>query len=340
MTRPGSCSSPRAPINGPEELQPSVTVAICTRNRPRHLKRCLQELSHLAYSNFEVLVVENAPLDEQTRQVAALAQVRYEVEPVLGVSRARNRAAALSRTEFIAYLDDDALPEPSWLRELVAPFQDPQVVIVAGRVLPCGDNEQERAVAKYRGTANDGTVGGDEARIFSRQLNSWFVLAAFGAIGLGASMAFRRSAFTYWPGFDERLGHGGLLCAGEEYQACLELVARGKCAAYTPRSIVRHPYMPEGGDDVRRRYLRSHFGVGAYTAYLLAEYPEHAADTLAYVVRRLLGGPSARNDARPPRPDGVSAWSAVLALCSGPMVYLREGRKALPVRKRSPLLPS
>lgn len=327
-------------ISGGESFQPSVTLAVCTRNRPRHLNRCLEQLSQLGYPHFEVLVVENAPLDEKTRQVASSWRVCYEVEPEAGLSRARNRAASLARTELIAYLDDDALPEPSWVRDLAAPFRDPEVMAVAGRVIPCGDTELERAAANVRGTSSRGTVGNDELRIFSRHTESWFILAGFGAVGIGANMAFRRSAFTFWPGFDERLGSGGVLYAAEEYHAFLELIRRGKRVVYTPHAVVRHPYAPGAGEDLRRRYLSSCRGVGAYLAYLLAEYPEHTVETLGYAARRLLGGPSVRNDAKVVRPEGVTAWSTAWALCSGPVVYWREGRKAPAFRERPPLLAS
>src|SRR2546428_12256692 len=72
---------------------PSCTVVICTRARPTHLERCLTAVARLVYAHFEVLVVDNAPSDVRTREVAAQWGVRYISEPVPGLSRARNRGA-------------------------------------------------------------------------------------------------------------------------------------------------------------------------------------------------------------------------------------------------------
>jgi cellulose synthase/poly-beta-1,6-N-acetylglucosamine synthase-like glycosyltransferase len=62
--------------------------------------------------------------------------VRYVVEPLVGLSRARNRGARACDSEIVAFLDDDALPEPEWLSGLLREFEDPLVMAVTGRILP------------------------------------------------------------------------------------------------------------------------------------------------------------------------------------------------------------
>src|SRR5579871_6798901 len=99
-------SSPRRAKSG----RPTCTVVIPTHDRPDALDRCLAEVSKLDYDNFDVLVVDNAPSDDQAREVAARWCARYLLEPVAGLSRARNRGALFSNSEIIAYLDDDAVP--------------------------------------------------------------------------------------------------------------------------------------------------------------------------------------------------------------------------------------
>jgi GT2 family glycosyltransferase len=318
--------------------RPSVTVAICTRDRPRHLDECLRQLAKSDYRPFSIVVVDNAPSDRHSREVALRWGARYEVEETPGLTRARNRAARLSDSEIIAYLDDDALPDPDWLQEITAPFEDRHVMAVAGRVIPWSQAEDHRPASNVRGTSESGTVGGHEPAIFTQRTPSWFAATAFGAVGIGANMAFRRGAFALAPGFDERLGPGGVLYAGEEYQVWTELIRRGYAVVYTPAAVVRHPFAPDAGEDIRARYLKSNFGVGAYTVYLIAEYPDYAIDVLAYVLRRLLGGSSPRGDAKPERPIGVSAWSAAWAVLRGAMTYLQKGASAVPMRDRHPLL--
>ena len=97
------------------EYAPSCAVIICTRDRPEHLDRCLEAVSHLTYPKFDVVVVENVPQDTRPQEVANRWGVRYVVEPVAGLSRARNRGARACDAEILAYLDDDSQPEPEWL---------------------------------------------------------------------------------------------------------------------------------------------------------------------------------------------------------------------------------
>ena len=114
---------------------PTCTVVICTRDRPAILDRCMEGVSSLQYSHFEVLVVDNSSTDWGAREVAARWGARYVVEPIVGASRARNRGALECSSEVVAYLDDDAVPEPGWLSAIAAEFSDPLVMAVAGKVL-------------------------------------------------------------------------------------------------------------------------------------------------------------------------------------------------------------
>ncbi len=56
-----------------QEQLPSLTVAICTKDRPENLARCLESLLKLETPEklpvFEVLVVDNAPDDERTKEL-------------------------------------------------------------------------------------------------------------------------------------------------------------------------------------------------------------------------------------------------------------------------------
>src|SRR5690242_8446913 len=120
----------------PTDRTPRVTVAVCTRDRPGHLAACLDALAKLTYWSFEILVVDNGSVGSTTRKVADSRGVRYVMEPNTGLSRARNRAARESTADIIAYIDDDATPEPGWLDALVGPFHEPEVMAVGGQVYP------------------------------------------------------------------------------------------------------------------------------------------------------------------------------------------------------------
>src|SRR5262245_57315015 len=112
---------------GGQNFQPSCLVVVCTRNRPEKLERCLEAISRLMYATFQVLVVDNAPSDCRTNEIASRWKVRYIQEPIIGLSRARNLGAQNCDAEIIAYIDDDCLPHPDWLSGLVREFTNPSV---------------------------------------------------------------------------------------------------------------------------------------------------------------------------------------------------------------------
>src|SRR6266568_3880429 len=124
-----------------EDLLPSVTVVICTHNRPLLFERCLKTLRQVDYPNFSVVVVDSAPESSETKSVAARYGAEYVLSPLKGLSRARNIGARVTTTGIIAYLDDDMIPHSGWLRSLVEGFSDKHVAAVTGPMLElkCAD---------------------------------------------------------------------------------------------------------------------------------------------------------------------------------------------------------
>src|SRR5262249_12375197 len=103
------------------------TIIICTRDRPRELQRCLRAVARLEAADWRLIVVDNRPAEggEATRALVEAHRGRYVAAPLPGANRSRNIAARLSETPYLAFLDDDAIPEPSWLREIATEFGDP-----------------------------------------------------------------------------------------------------------------------------------------------------------------------------------------------------------------------
>ena len=222
----------------PSRSAPSCTVIVCTRDRPGYLDQCLAALALVDYSNFDVLVVDNAPSDSRSRDVAARWNVRYLVEPRPGLSFARNAGCQASTADILAFLDDDSIPDSNWLRVLAAGFADPSVLAVTGRILPPGS----QGPAGVRSNVDLGP----EPRRFDKSDPLWFEKANFGGIGIGCNMAIHRRAFSIWSGFDERLGRGTPMHVGEESHAFFRLIEGGAVIAYLPEARVVHALPPLG----------------------------------------------------------------------------------------------
>lgn len=113
--------------SGEVEAREAVTVAICTYQRPQGLQRALDGLwkqTGLPLTDVAVIVVDNDPA-ASARPVAERDipppgwTLRYVVEKRPGVASARNRCLREARTELIAFVDDDEVPEPFWLAALL-----------------------------------------------------------------------------------------------------------------------------------------------------------------------------------------------------------------------------
>lgn len=120
-------------FESPSSEWPFVSVLISTKDRRQDLARALASLETQDYprERFEVVVVE------ETDRPAAPSGVRYVAIPREGRGFGYTRAVALrhARGPLVAFIDDDCVADPSWLRELIAPFQtDPAVLGVAGAV--------------------------------------------------------------------------------------------------------------------------------------------------------------------------------------------------------------
>jgi glycosyltransferase involved in cell wall biosynthesis len=68
---------------------PSATVAVCTRDRPADLQRCLEAILRLPDDGQEILVVDNHPATDATRQIVeSCPPARYVWEERPGLDRA------------------------------------------------------------------------------------------------------------------------------------------------------------------------------------------------------------------------------------------------------------
>ena len=249
--------------------RPLVTVAVCTRERPEDIERCIQALLLLDYPNLDLLVVDNAPRTDATERVVQRYQsVRYVREPRPGLDWARNRAILECRGEILAYTDDDVVVDPGWVAALVDVFTaDPEVMGVTGLVIPHElETEAQRLFEAYGGFG----------RGFRRR---WYRGAAgrplapvhggTGKFGTGANMAYRRSMFDRIGGFDPALDVGTCTNGGGDLDMFFRVLKEGHTLVYEPRAIVRHRH--------RREYaqLRTQIannGIGFYSFLVRTAY--------------------------------------------------------------------
>ncbi len=125
-----------------------VSICIITYRRPEGLRQLLEAIDQLKFERIVPPQIEVAIVDNDATGIAYefCQQIKSKfkwpivckIELQRGISYARNRAIATAshRSEFLVAIDDDEIPEPQWLEELLLVQQQYAADVVAGPVLP------------------------------------------------------------------------------------------------------------------------------------------------------------------------------------------------------------
>ncbi|MCS0582071.1 glycosyltransferase [Massilia pinisoli] len=212
---------------------PSVSVIINTDGRAKSLATCLESLRYLRYPNFEVVVVAG-PTRDGTHELCESYgdSIRYAVCPERNLSQSRNISIAISGGEFLAFLDDDSVPEPEWLDDVMPAFDDPDVAVAGGFL-------HDHTGKSYQWTF--GTVdrfGGADTtwKTAAPHLN---FPGSFHYPHVMANSVFRRSAVAEVGGFDEEYEY-----FLDESDLIVRFVDAGFKVAQLDKGFVHHKYMP------------------------------------------------------------------------------------------------
>jgi GT2 family glycosyltransferase len=257
----------------PASGQPLVTVAVCTRERPEDIERCIRALLLLDYPRLDLLVVDNAPRTDATEQVVRrYGGVRYVREPRPGLDWARNRAVLECRGEILAFTDDDVIVDPGWVAALADVFAaDPEVMAVTGLVIPHElDTEAQRLFETYGGFGR-GFVRRWHRGAAGRPLAP--VHGGTGKFGTGANMAYRRKLFDAIGGFDPALDVGTCTNGGGDLEMFFRVLKEGHTLVYEPRAIVRHRHRREYAE-LRTQIVNNGIGFYSFLIRTALAYPD------------------------------------------------------------------
>lgn len=246
-------------------VQQTATVAVCTRDRPVELGRCLDALNRLLDERHEILIIDNCSKTEKTRRlVESYGHMRYVREENPGLNVARNRALREARHEIVAFMDDDAIPDPNWLRVLLRNFDDPLVLCVTGLTVPL---ELETEAQEWFERCSP--FGRGFKRIIYNRTNC--VPPSAGRVGAGANMAFRRIVLDYVGPFDEALDAGTPTRSGGDTEMLSRLLAAGYRIIYDPAALNWHRHR-QTWEGIRQTLYGYGVGLSAFwTKSLLVE---------------------------------------------------------------------
>lgn len=183
-------------------------LVICTRNRPRDLKRCLDSVLEQLTMPKRLLIVDSsderdsAELSEAYKIDRGLPFLEY-VHTSPGLTLQRNAALGRLREEFdvVHFIDDDVELEPGYIQELMNAFETDSSLVGAGGLILGGNRKKARLFAR---------IGGRDSLVPGTVLSTGFNIGAHETpfdVDVdwlpGCSMSFRL-AMIHGLAFDER----------------------------------------------------------------------------------------------------------------------------------------
>jgi cellulose synthase/poly-beta-1,6-N-acetylglucosamine synthase-like glycosyltransferase len=240
---------------GQEDIRASVMVS--TRNRSEKLRLFLDAMKANALSEvapIEVLVIDNNSSDATKQVVERYTSLgkpvfRYLLQTEPGKSRALNAALREARGEIIAFTDDDCIPSPGWIKNILNEFEsDAQLSVLGGRVELYDKEDVHQAVV----LSNHRTLVTDICDICTRP------------IIIGANMAFRKSVLKAIQGFDPLLGPGTACRAAEDIDLIYRSVKKKYKVVYSPTAIVLHNHGRRSEADENQTSSDYAIGRGAF----------------------------------------------------------------------------
>jgi len=215
--------------------RPTFSVVINTLNRGDLLARTLQSLRGQRYDGrFEVVVVDGPSTDNTAEVIEAWsARIRAGRCDVANLSISRNVGIGMAQGDVVAFIDDDAVPEPEWLARLADAYDSDEVGGAGGPVFDhTGRSFQYRyGIVDRFGTAD---LSPDRPTPHLCYPGSSRIPHL-----LGTNASFRRSALVEIGGFDEEFEY-----FLDETDVCLRIVDAGYLIVQVPSAYVHHKFAP------------------------------------------------------------------------------------------------
>jgi cellulose synthase/poly-beta-1,6-N-acetylglucosamine synthase-like glycosyltransferase len=229
-----------------DQRAPLISVVIPAYDAVKSLSVCLDALEQQAIlrEEYEIIVVNNGPVDAAVKAVADRHGVTFLSQPQEGAAAARNLGAKQAQGEILLFTDADCVPESNWIESMIAPFADQEVVGVCGvvrtrqtglvpRFIQLEYDYRYRNIAKHTQIdfVNTGTAG------------------------------YRKHIFIESGGFREAL------LGAEDVELSFRLASEGHKMVFAPEAIVYHSHPESILEYARRKYHYSYWRMIVYRRY-------------------------------------------------------------------------
>jgi len=220
-------------------LSTSFSIIIVTWNGIRHLKRFLPSVVETDYPDFEIIIADNASTDGSKqwiqKQFPQCKIVTFDKN--FGYAGGNNRAVKYASGEVLVFLNNDAEPEPGWLKALDHRFQNSSADIIQPKIKSTVSTEMFEYAGAAGGMIDRLGYPFCRGRIFDHvekdtgqyeePVNIFWAS--------GSAFAIKKELFLETGGFDEDFEFHM-----EEIDLCWRCLKMGKIIMYEPKSVVYH----------------------------------------------------------------------------------------------------
>lgn len=304
----------------PTDSSPLLSVIVLNWNGAACLPRCMDALVSQTFSDYEVLVLDNASTDHSAdgleERWAGVRVVRFERN--LGFAAANNRGAELARGRWLVFLNNDAFPQRDWLEKLAAAASAaPQYSFFASRLVYASNPEMVQATGDVVHVSGCAWPRDNGLPINQAHLEQGEVFSACAAAAM-----YDRSAFLQANGFDEHFASHL-----EDVDLGFRLRLGGCRCLYVPEAVVAHIGSASYGVEsehtvyqVQRNLIWMYFA--DMPGKLLWKYlPAHIFANLVFLIYYTLRG------------QGKAVWRAKLDALRGLRLAIQRRRLVQANRK-------
>lgn len=224
-----------------------ISVIIPAYNAAQTIGPCLRALSKqtIASSQYEIIVVDDGSSDG-TGDLAEKAGARVISQSRSWPATARNAGIDSAKGEIVCFTDADCAPEPDWLEEITAPFENPAIVGCKGTYA----THQSEIIARFVQLEYE-----DKYDLLRKQDHIDFIDTY--------SASYRRDVLIANDGFDQKFPYL------EDQELSFRLSARGYRMVFQPGATVYHIH-----SETLLDYLRKKFRIGYWKAQVVRRFPE------------------------------------------------------------------
>ena len=249
-------------------LNPLVSITICTADRSTSLKKVLQSLELISYKNFEVIIIDASSTTHTSEMLGTLSKKisfklkSLKVEPK-NISFSRNMGIKQASGAIIAFLDDDAIPPPEWIDQLLFTYsiQGDKCAGVGGTVRDL--TRPGYPLQFHRGITNVLSetiyIRSAEASNYNRPKGFWYN----GIMGTNSS--YRKDMLEKINGYDEFFEY-----FLDETDVCLRLIQAGYDIHYS--DVVVDHYPQPSHNRIDQKHLTCWYSLAKNTTYFALKH--------------------------------------------------------------------